>query len=199
MKTVKFTDCPGDGAFFYSSIDRPVRRRGLWRVLGRKDSDGYESTLTWVMLNPSTATAHVDDPTIRKIKKFTGAFGYSRLLVLNLCDIMSTDPKFLPGLIARHGVVDDGSDVFVNENLDEVCERNRGRMEIMFAWGANASIIPELEQRIEFFIDAAESRKLKIMSLGLTKKLQPKHPLYLKDSTKMSEVFRDRTKDPTGN
>lgn len=52
-------------------------------------------TATWVMLNPSTADAEVDDQTVRRCVAFTAAAGYGRLLIVNLYAFRATDPQQL--------------------------------------------------------------------------------------------------------
>lgn len=51
--------------------------------------------VTWVMLNPSTADAHSDDPTIRRCLGFARAWGFGRLDVVNLFAYRATDPDEL--------------------------------------------------------------------------------------------------------
>jgi len=47
------------------------------------------------MLNPSTADASVDDATIRKVRAYCAAWGYSQVLVVNLFAWRATDPREL--------------------------------------------------------------------------------------------------------
>lgn len=51
--------------------------------------------LTWVMLNPSTAGAADDDATIRKCVGYAKRWGYGGIRVLNLFDLIATDPAVL--------------------------------------------------------------------------------------------------------
>ena len=54
-----------------------------------------DSWLAFVMLNPSTADADSDDPTMRKVMGFAGRWGFRRLRVVNLFARVSTDPRAL--------------------------------------------------------------------------------------------------------
>lgn len=69
-----------------------VYRYHLWRRLGPGDR-----SLGFVMLNPSTADANEDDPTIRKCVGFARTLGYDMVEVCNLFALRSTDPKGLRG------------------------------------------------------------------------------------------------------
>lgn len=66
-------------------------RYKLWRVTGAPGT----SVALFVMLNPSTADATDDDPTIRRCIRFARDWGHARLLVANLYALRATDPRAL--------------------------------------------------------------------------------------------------------
>jgi len=74
---------------------------GFYRYsLGRRWTPG-EKLLVVIGLNPSTADATQDDPTIRRCVGFAKRWGFGGLLMLNLFAYRATDPEELRGAIAR--------------------------------------------------------------------------------------------------
>jgi hypothetical protein len=61
--------------------------------LDRRWADG--PSIAWIMLNPSTADSNTDDPTIRRIRAFSQAWGFGALTVVNLYAWRATDPRDL--------------------------------------------------------------------------------------------------------
>ena len=61
--------------------------------LGRRWSDG--PVLAFIMLNPSCADEHVDDPSVRRCIGFAHRLGYGGLQVVNLYAFLATDPAEL--------------------------------------------------------------------------------------------------------
>ncbi len=73
-------DFDGTGAYRYS----------LWR-----EWDSRRPIVAFVMLNPSTADAAKDDPTIRRCASFARSWGYGSLEVVNLFAYRASEPKRL--------------------------------------------------------------------------------------------------------
>lgn len=140
---------------------------GLYRyALGRRWGDG--PPLRFVMLNPSTADASVDDPTIRRCVGFARAWGYDALTVLNLYALRATDPREL----WRAGdPVGPQNDAY----LQIAAESGVGTTVV--AWGANAR-----PDRVAAFRELFAEHE--VYCLGVTKAGQPKHPLYLPASSR---------------
>lgn len=70
----------------YACIDGDYRY-----ILGRK-WDEKKPQVTFVMLNPSTADAQQDDPTLGKCIKFATSWDYGSLEVVNLFAYRATKP-----------------------------------------------------------------------------------------------------------
>ena len=132
--------------------------------------------VAWVLANPSTADATLDDPTVRKARGFTERWGYKRFVFVNLFAYRSTDPKGLTKV----------SDPIGPENGTHIARALAGADKIVFAWG-NA-IAPSLRNRAR--VSATFLRELKPgMCLGYTKDRQPRHPLMLAYSTPL-EIYK---------
>lgn len=121
-----------------------------------------DRTATFLMLNPSTADAAVDDPTIRRCLTFARAWGCGRLLVVNLYALRSTDPAALWR----------SADPVGPDNDKHLAAAAAGDGPLIAAWGANAK--PE---RIAAVLALPGMDRLN--ALALTKTGQPRHPLYL--------------------
>lgn len=75
--------------------DAKLSADGLYRYrLGRTWCPS-ERGVVWVMLNPSTADAHFDDPTIRRCVGFARSWGMGWITVVNLYAFRATYPQEL--------------------------------------------------------------------------------------------------------
>jgi hypothetical protein len=125
-------------------------------------------SLPFIMLNPSTADAEVDDPTIRRCMGFARREGYGGIIVVNLFGLRSPTPKRLK----------EDRDVIGPENekhLDEVamaCVETGVPM--VCAWGAHGGF------RAGFLVDRLRVLGVQLLCLGTTNDGSPRHPLYVK-------------------
>jgi hypothetical protein len=127
--------------------------------------------VTWIMLNPSTADALADDPTIRRCTSFTKAWGFDGLIVVNLFALRATDPREL----ARHpDPVGPENDEFIR---DSICPWS----EVVVAWGANR----EADRRVTDVMEIITERAGGAGCLGVTSAGYPRHPLYVRGNTEL--------------
>jgi hypothetical protein len=126
-------------------------------------------TVTFVGLNPSTADAEVDDPTIRRCVGFAMRWGFTRLFMANLHAFRSTDPK---GLLRVGDPVGPG-------NFNAVQRMLLQSELVVCAWGAN-HLHADAEKLASWVRSRAEAHHL-----GLTKGGSPKHPLYLRADSQL--------------
>ena len=94
-------------------------------LLERRWSRG-KRTLLWVMLNPSTATSEIDDPTIRRCIGFA-LQDFDRMLVCNLFAYRSTNPGVLPHVADPVGPGNDRT----------ILGCARRSQKVVVAWGAD--------------------------------------------------------------
>jgi hypothetical protein len=64
-------------------------------MLHRRWEHASDRSIMFVMLNPSTATEDVDDPTVRKCRSYASRWGYNHLIIGNIMAYRATDPGML--------------------------------------------------------------------------------------------------------
>lgn len=150
IRTATLTHC---GTYRYS----------LARTWGDPDS---ENILCVIMLNPSTADASIDDPTIRRCIGFAKREGCDGLKVLNAYALRATDPRVLRRHLDPVGKL---NDVYLMNSANRFGN-------ITVAWGTN--IDPSRQKAVR---DILRKAGCFVSCFGTTKAGFPKHPLYLKN------------------
>jgi len=148
------------------------RNRRFRYTLGRAWADG--PVLTWVLLNPSTADAYDDDPTIRRCIEFSRSWGFGGLCVVNLFALRSPVPAALTHADDLQGP---GGEQHLRAALREADA-------VVAAWG---NVHPRLASRVDA---VASLLPAGTWCLGLTTRGAPRHPLYVRGQTQ-PEPFRD--------
>ena len=139
-------------------------RSRTYRYLVTRIWDRSRRPLVWVMLNPSTADAFVEDPTVRRCLSFARREGAGGIAVVNLFALRSTDPRVL-----RHHADPVGryNDAFIRQATAG------GR--VVAAWGAAGTE----HGRGAAVAAALTTRGVSLSCLGTTSTGQPRHPLYV--------------------
>ena len=141
-------------------------RYTLWRTWGERVS----RLIAFVMLNPSTANASDDDPTIRKCIGFAKQLGFDGLWVFNLFAYRCTDPSMLP----EDAAVAIGPDN--NTWLHSIDNTRFGS--VIAAWGVKGTRWNRDRDVLQML-----TRRHEVQCLRKTKSGHPEHPLYIPYST----------------
>ena len=159
----------GDGASGADISECGRYRHRLWRWW-----DESKPMLCWVMLNPSTADANLDDATIRRCRHYARREGFGGIMVVNLFELRATDPREL----SRPDVDAIGPDAGRHWLRAEVLAgADHGR--VVAGWGANkATKTPSAQAQIEQVRRWAGDA---LVCLGTTKDGGPRHPGRLRN------------------
>jgi len=142
-------------------------------------TDGARELIGWVMLNPSTADAELDDPTIRRIIGFSKRWGADGLLVANVFSWRETDPALL-----EHAVDPAGP-----ENEAWLATTAQLATKTVVAWGAGHKAIKGFEHAVlQVTRTLTRYGREPVYCLGTTKAGHPRHPLYVRKDRDL-EIF----------
>jgi hypothetical protein len=142
------------------------KRYRYW--LKRRWDDGPE--VTFIGLNPSTADANTDDPTLRRIMGFSHEWGFSAVTVINLFAWRSRYPKALLSVTDPVGPRN-------NYWIKKLCQ---GTKPVVAAWGNGG----DLRARNQYVLTTIPE----LYCLGKTGRGHPRHPLYAPANCRLIKV-----------
>jgi hypothetical protein len=165
--------------------------------------DGLHRLLLWrawssapralfAMLNPSSADAKEDDPTVRRCVGFAKGWGCGGVNVVNLYSLIETDSKQLwetevalrlAPLSSLQPAASSHADVYGG-----AVERSLGPL--VLAWG---SILSKAQERADELLGVLLSLKRPGFCLGTTRHGHPRHPLFLPATTRLEPVLAKLT------
>lgn len=123
----------------------------------------------FIMLNPSTADAINDDPTVRRCISFAKQWEFKELMVTNIFAFRATDPAEMK---AHPAPIGPENNAYI---LKAVGEADR----IVAAWGVHGSHLNRGMQVLEML------KGKDVKCLGTTKDGQPRHPLMVAYKTNL--------------
>lgn len=148
-----------------------VYRYRLWRVWEPGPRLGF------IGLNPSTACAEHDDPTIRKCVGFAKRLGFGGIEVCNLFALRSRWPRAL-GLAVDP--VGPDNDSFLSKMAVRVAA-------CVACWGNHGGLLGR-DGVVEALLG---SRRIQLKCLAVTAKGKPGHPLMLPYSAELADFTRE--------
>ncbi|UTC29641.1 hypothetical protein BAJUN_00110 [Bajunvirus bajun] len=172
----------GAGLAFGHEIakDALISECGQYRYYLTRLWDPTKPILIWIMLNPSTADADLDDPTIRRCMSFARQNDFGGILVLNLFAFRATQPADMK---AAADPVGPANDNYLQHAFEYAVSHGAT---VICGWGAHGTMF----DRDYAVVQLAEVIGLDPVCLGHTNAGCPKHPLYIKDGTPFVKVRR---------
>jgi hypothetical protein len=153
----------------YLENDAVISDCGRYRYLLRRVWDFKKPRALVDMLNPSTADARMDDPTVKSVVRLTNALGFGSFEIANLYGWRETDPDALLACVDP-----------VGPDNDQIVAAAISRCDVTIcAWGAHKMA----ERRSRAMIELVRSLRPSAFCFGKTKAGAPKHPLYIKTGT----------------
>ena len=140
-----------------------------WPALDSTPAVAKAGYVVFCLLNPSTADAVEDDPTIKRCVDFVRRWGYSRLVVVNLFAFRATDPS---ELVRCPDPVGESNNQYILKNAKDAALFVAG-------WGTEGRRL----NRHNVVLDMLRSSGVVMYSLGENGDGTPKHPLYLNKKT----------------
>lgn len=166
--------------FDYTAItDSEAGVRGKYRYWLYRAWDSNKPTLIWLMMNPSTADALKNDPTICKIIRYSNKWGYGSVLVLNIYAYRTSKQENLPDRMEE--AVGPSNDWWLATMFRFAKLK---RIPVICAWGVKHKERGRLVRRL------ADEAGLRLSCLELALNDEPKHPRFL------SEDLRPRPMKP---
>ncbi len=136
-----------------------------WRYSLTRVWDPDAPRITFVMLNPSTATERQNDPTVARCERRARRLGFGGYRVCNIFAFRATDPRALQKV----------ADPIGPENDAAILEGALWSRRVVCAWGAHGQYLG----RGGIVRAMLVAQGVKMFHLGLAACGEPRHPLYV--------------------
>ena len=130
-----------------------------------------ESSLLFILLNPSTATEFTNDPTVSRCQARTKILGFDSFRVCNLFAYRTKSPQIMKNCLDPIGPQ---NDLLLRESM-------LWATKIICAWGSHGTYLSRAKKINKMIALLGVTT----YHFGLTKTNQPKHPLYISYSQKL--------------
>lgn len=152
----------------YRSVD------GLDWDADKRPDGGYRLTVGFVLLNPSTADETETDNTIDKLQKYTIAWGFQRLAVVNLFAYRETESSRLPQLSLAKDLIGPENDRYIRELAQDAHK-------IVCGWG-NHGLLLDRQVAVQALLGEVSGE---VFCFRKNQNGSPVHPLYQRDAAEL--------------
>ena len=141
-------------------------------------------TIVFIGLNPSKANSVNNDRTLIRIINFCTRWNYKNIYVINLFGLISKSPSQLSKSIDPVGKNNDLITLLVLDFW-----RKNINCDLWLGWGDKGDLktrdtkVLELINNISNFELTKNNNSKRILTLGLSKKGNPRHPLYMSNES----------------
>lgn len=139
-------------------------------VLRRPASPTGEGAVNFILLNPSTADATADDPTVRRCVAFAADWGFAELVITNLFGYRATDPR----------VLFQPEDPVGPDNDDHLLREAKAAALVVCGWGIRGGLF----ERDRVVMNLLRVNGIRPHCLKTAADGSPGHPLYLPGSVR---------------
>ena len=146
---------------------------GKYRYSLTRSWNQGKGNILWIGMNPSTASAEVDDPTVRREVLFSIDWGYRRYIKCNVMDYRATKPI---NLLQKNIIP------CSKKNLRYILKEANKADKIILSYG---NLRSPLQKYADAVLETLKPMKRKLFILGRTQCGNPRHTLYIKKTIKL--------------
>ena len=139
-----------------------------------------EKTLVYIGLNPSEANSFNDDRTLVRLINFCSRWNYKEIYVINLFGLISKTPF---QLLESNDPIGENNDLITLKVIE--FWRNNINCDLWLGWGDKGQlnyrdlvVLNLIKDLSTFQTNENNNISERLLSLGLSKKGNPRHPLY---------------------
>ena len=153
---------------------------GSYRWILKRELSYGSKSVVFIGLNPSIASTSNNDRTIIKIVNFCSRWNYKNIYIINLFALISTSPK---NLSKSKDPIGENNDLITLKLLQ--FWKGNIYCDLWLWWGDKGQLNGRDREVLAFIenISSLKSNKnnysARILSLGLSQKGNPRHPLYM--------------------
>ncbi len=153
---------------------------GTYRWILKRELLSGKKTVVFIGLNPSKANSSNNDRTLTRIINFCSRWNYKNIYLINLFGIIAKTPIQLS---KSNNPIGENNDLIILKSLE--FWRKNTNCDLWLGWGDNGQLngrdleVLKLIKNFSNFKSKENNYSKRVLSLGLSKKGNPRHPLYM--------------------